>query len=1377
MGQGEHGESNLTERQQRIWLEQQLAPEVPANNMVTSFRINAAVDPERFQQAFSSVVQGNEALRTVFESIDGWARQRVVAQLDVRIEFLDFSDAPDPEAVFRPWFNLRRQRALRLETQAWDSVLIRLGPSDFVWYLCLHHLITDSWSCAILYRRTLEAYQGSRGEPGPGFSEYLEHTARRRQTREQLDSEVFWKQRLERPREPVRFYARALTARSPYFERRSLQLDSRRMQRLLAVCGVEPGAPGADQAIATFLMALVFAYVHRASGNRLLGLGSPVLNRPSRRFREAMGCFMEVCPLQMEVEPGDSFANLVSKVRRELFAILPHSRACPGNTTRSRAFEVMFNYHKGHFAPLLGPTHTEFLTGTTVLDGKWPAAQKSAGLEYETLVVTADDFDRTGRLTLSLDFNVGVFDSSACDVAMGHFLRLLDASLADPNQRIERVALLSGPERRQILVDFNHTRRDRPAGRTVVDLFDEQARSNPDKVAVAFEDQALSYGELQDQVNQLARRLRAHHIVPERRVAIFMDRGPQMVVALLATMKAGGAYVPLDPAYPPVRLQQILEDARPAVVLTTRALRPSLPDAPGAAVMEQDAPDQFAKDDGPVTRIAPLPEDRLAYIIFTSGSTGRPKGVEITHRALTNFLLSMAHNPGVGREDTVLALTTISFDIAALELFLPLSVGATVFMIDRATAADGLALTTVLERSSITVMQATPASWRMLVDSGWKGDPGLRILTGGEALAPDLARALLARGKSVFNLYGPTETTVWSTVHRVSDADGDSIPIGRPIDNTTVYVLDGEALPLPVGVIGELYIGGDGVARGYHGRRDLTAERFLPDPFKAGGEGRMYRTGDLACFAADGTLAYHGRADRQIKLRGFRIEPAEIEAALRAHPAIRDAAVVVRPVGAAADPRLCGYVTARSQTLPGASELRAFLGERLPDYMIPAHVVPLPALPRTPNGKTDLAALPAPEPTAEAAADDGPAFVAPQGELEVMVAAQFAQLLGAGRVGRQDDFFALGGHSLLAVRLLGHIRGRFGVEISAGAFFAEPTVQAVAARLQQRAPGGSDSLLVPLQGKGSRPPVFFICGLQIYQALANRLGPNQPSYGVFIPAEERLLSALNPGANPAADASIPRVEEMAREYVEVIRSQQPHGPYQLAGLSFGGVLAFEVAQVLHAAGEQVNRLVLFDTLMSGASRRSLPHWVWTRLRALARGQLPGPWRRGRKSPGPAPAPTAAGGPQTASRSEDEMGRLREGIFLKASARYAPRSYPGSILLFRALDRIHQETDDGWRCDAANGWGPFAAGPLQIVDVPGHHLDMMSEPVVDLVAARMREVFETGTQPLLMPVAVDRPQRVSALGPVPAVALVKRAPDRLQAPAAAGPSVPTRHAGP
>jgi amino acid adenylation domain-containing protein/thioester reductase-like protein len=676
----------------------------------------------------------------------------------------------------------------------------------------------------------------------------------------------------------------------------------------------------------------------------------------------------------------------------------------------------------------------------------------------------------SGGLAAALHYNTVLFTAETAERMLAHLQALLVGLAAEPERPVSLLPLLPELERERLLHEWNATTVDYPAGGSFYRLFEEQVARTPEAAAVTDGETSYSYRELNQRANQLAHYLVALGVGPEVLVGAALERSAEMVAALLAVHKAGGAYIPLDPAFPQARLEMMLADARPAVLLVGNSLigeeSPAwLPtDSEGMQVinLEKDWP-QIVQY--PVENLTgPALPDSLAYMIYTSGSTGRPKGVQISQRALVNFLTTMAERPGLAASDTLLAVTTLSFDIAGLELFLPLMVGARVVIAGREVAADAAQLQEMMTGYDVTVMQATPATWRLLLAADWPGKRGLKILCGGEALPVDLAAALLERSAELWNVYGPTETTIWSTIGRVEaetvEMGGGTVSIGRPIGNTQVYILDKELQPVPVGVAGDLYIGGDGLARGYYRQAALTAGRFVPDPFVAGGDGRLYRTGDLARYLADGRIVFLGRDDHQVKIRGFRIELGDIEAALGQHPALAQNVVVAGADGNG-EQRLVAYLVARpGEMVPPVELLREFLAERLPWYMVPAMFMNLEAMPLTPNGKVNRRVLPEPELDRPLLAAE---YVGPRTALEQQLANLCAGVLGLERIGIHDNFFEMGGNSLLATRLIGRVREISQAPVSLRLLFAEPTVAGLARAIEAN---GQDGRTAGQNGRG-----------------------------------------------------------------------------------------------------------------------------------------------------------------------------------------------------------------------------------------------------------------------------------------------------------------------
>ncbi len=826
--------------------------------------------------------------------------------------------------------------------------------------------------------------------------------------------------------------------------------------------------------------------------------------------------------------------------------------------------------------------------------------------------------------------------------------------------------------------------------------FEAQASRTPDAPALEFEGETWRYRDLDRRADALATRLVASGAGAGTVVAVCLERSHDLLAGLLAILKTGAAFLPLDPAFPPPRLAMIVGDAAPSVLLTQRSLQVSLP-ATGAGIVLCD--EEPAREDAAV-QLLPAEDPRAAaYVLYTSGSTGRPKGVEVSHRAIMNLLDSMQREPGLTRHDALLAVTTVAFDIAMLELFLPLLSGGRVVLAGRDVATDPRRLAELMQRSGCTVMQATPATWRGLIATGWRGDARLRILCGGEAMSRDLADKLLARCGALWNMYGPTETTVWSTIHRVLPGGEGAIPIGRPIANTTTYVLDAQGEPAPVGVAGELCIGGHGVANGYRHNEALTRERFVADPFAAGE--LMYCTGDIARMRPDGELDWLGRADNQVKIRGFRIEILEIEAALERHPAIAAAAVRTWP-DASGQLSLAAYVVPSRDDAVDVASLRPFLQRTLPDYMVPGRCVCLPALPSTPNGKLDRNALPEPGPLlarAEAA------MLA--GARERKLAAIWEPLLNASNLGADDDFFALGGDSLLAVSLLLSIEAEFGRRLTLAALFQAPTIARMAALLGEAEDETALPIAAEIQPQGSRPSLFWIDGGPMFLPLASALGLDQPFLGVTLqPAELREVGFQ------------PDLETIARHLVRTITTIQPTGPYVIGGYCAGGVLAYEVASQLLAAGLQVGLLCILDAQNPTHFRRVGNFAVEF---AKLRHHIAGAWRAGSASR----LRYVALHLRSATRRlltrstwrpvmKSEPFTLGE-IMQPAVAAYRPGRYPGRVALFQARRPK--------ALDLRPGWAEVVTGGLVDYAFAGTHQTMLEQPQVQDLARLMNACLD------------------------------------------------------
>jgi amino acid adenylation domain-containing protein len=647
------------------------------------------------------------------------------------------------------------------------------------------------------------------------------------------------------------------------------------------------------------------------------------------------------------------------------------------------------------------------------------------------LDLTLEVVETNGGLTCRFEYNTDLFKFATIERMAIGFRMILEGLLENPEKRIWGFSLL-GPAERDQIIHWNQTESVFPTGMCVHKLIEHQATLSPHSIAVTFGEQSLTYGELNARSNQLAHYLRSRGVRPETLVGIFVERSLDMIVGLLGILKAGGAYVPLDPAYPPDRILFMIEDSRMPVVLTHQdELRKLTASGVEFICLDSDW-NRIAEASLDDLSHSAMPDD-LAYVIYTSGSTGKPKGVQISHRAVVNFLTSMCREPGMVQEDVLVAVTTLAFDIA-------------IVIASRETTLDATKLGDLLLSCGATVMQATPAMWRMLIEAGWEGDPRLKILCGGEALTRDLADKLLAGSASLWNMYGPTETTIWSAVHKVTANNG-PVAIGRAIANTQMYVLDRHLNHVPLGVPGELHIGGVGLARGYWNRPELTADKFIADPFQSTPGCRLYKTGDLVRYLPDGALEFLGRIDHQVKIRGFRIELGEIETILQQHLDVRECVVAIRE-DTPGEKRLVAYFVPAGTQAPTISDLRAHLRQVLPEHMLPSAFVSIAKLPLTPNGKVDRRALPAPD---EDRPELGVTYALPRNEIEKSIASIWQQVLNVERVGRDDNFFDLGGHSLLMVRVHSAIRKSFPADVSMIDMFRFPTVKRLAEYLSHGA--------------------------------------------------------------------------------------------------------------------------------------------------------------------------------------------------------------------------------------------------------------------------------------------------------------------------------------
>ena len=1121
----------LSFAQQRLWFLDQLEPNSSSYNVPYVVRMRGHLQVEVLERSLNEIVRRHETLRTAFRMVDSEPVQLITPELRLPLPVVDLTDLPESaranearrltaEEIDRP-FDLAVAPLLR-------ATLLRLAEDDHVLVLNTHHVISDRWSLGVLSQELTALYEAFAADRPSRLPElpiqYADYAFWQRDflAGETLDKQLaYWKKHLagapasvdlptDRPRPPMQSYRGA---------QRSIHLAKDLLDRLREL-GRSHGA--------TLFMTLLAAFdvlLSRYSGQQDVVIGTPIAGRNRAEVEKLIGFFVNTLVMRADLSDDPSFGELLDRVRETAMGAYAHQ-------------DLPFEKLVEELRPERDLSRNPLFQVMLILQNLPTASQKlgdidvtpfGAGLPSAKFDITLVASELTDGLRVSIVYSTDLFDAATIDRMLGHFEVLLEGVVEDPATRVLQLPLLTEEEEQKLLVGWNETAAAYPRERCLHELLEAEAQQRPQAIAVEFEGRRLSYAELDARSNQLAHLLRKRGVGADRLVGVCMERSLEMVVALLGILKAGGAYVPLDPAYPSDRIQYVLDDARVMLLLTQESLLASLP--PTSAEVHCLDPDWRvleAEDSGPVT--AEAKPENLAYVIYTSGSTGKPKGVQLEHRSVVNFLCSMQREPGMTTDDVLVAVTTLSFDIAGLELYLPLLTRGKLVVASREATLDGRLLMQLLEQSGATIMQATPTTWRVLLESGWQGDPKLKVLVGGEALPADLAHNLATRCGSVWNMYGPTETTIWSSVYEVEGNDEKLVPIGRPIANTTFYILDANRQPVAEGASGELYIGGDGLARGYFERDELTAEKFVPDPFSIEAGARLYRTGDLARYRHDGVVEFLGRIDHQVKIRGFRIELGEIEAVLEQHPEVKQAVVIARE-DTPGDKRLVAYLVAAAASRLDFAVLRNWVKEQLPEYMVPAAWVEMPSLPLTPNGKVDRKNLPAPEyQRAELAGE----YQEARTPAEEVMAGIWAEVLKLDQVGVHDQFFELGGHSLLATQVVSRIRHAFQVELPLRALFEAPTVAELSERVEawQREEQGLLAPPIVLVARTQRLPLSFA---QQRLWFLDQLEPNNPRYNV--PYAARLKGHLQPEVLERSLQEIVRRHETLRTSFQVVGDQ------------------------------------------------------------------------------------------------------------------------------------------------------------------------------------------------------------------------------------------------
>lgn len=1152
----------LSSSQERIYFLHKLAPQSAAYNIPVAIRLQGQLNHQTLEDSLNQLIQKHESLRTGIREESGKPSQVISSMSCLKLTYIDLRQMPPDQRMgyarekadetARLPFDLRTPPLMR-------ATLLHLDDHDYVLVMTVHHIVSDQWSFAILGKELGQFYNAlCQGQPITQSSsafQYADFACWQRQwlTSEKLDEQYsYWMNQLsdlpilELPTDHPRLPEQT-------FSGTHISLDlTKPLLNKLQVLSANENATLYMLCLATFTVLL-----YRYTGQTDIAIGSPVANRHWPSVEDIVGTFVNTLVLRTNVSGDPTFRELLQRVRQIAldgyanqdlpFEKLVQDLAPSRTSNRMPLVQVLFNFGN---APFERVKFTGLSLSPFEIDRK--ASQFDLSVSIDTMF--------SGKVFL--EFNTDLFDPNHMSLMLNHYRELLQSVVAFPDNKISTLNMLTPAEKQQILVEWNITDSPFPKHLSALDIIEIQATRNPEAIAILARNASLTYRELDEQATACADALRQLGVTPDSPVGVAINRSSNLPVALLGIMKAGGCYLPLDPHGPPERLTFMLSNSQTTILVTQTPFTDNFSEYHGQ-IFHLDDIERTSKHmhsrNLPKQRVRP---SDLAYVIYTSGSTGQPKGVEITHRSLVNFLYSMSRKLGVTNTDVFLAVTPITFDIAALELFLPLSVGARVILLNEEEVRDGHQLIEILRTSGATVMQATPATWHMLIQAGWEGNKDLKILSGGEALSRELAEKLLTRSREVWNLYGPTETTIWSTAHKVRTGNG-PVSIGRPIDNTRTLILDKQFQLTPIGIPGELYIGGEGVARGYRGRPDLTTERFRVNPFWP--TERLYKTGDIAKWKPDGCLDYLGRIDHQVKIRGVRIELQEIESRLNQLPEIHQSVVLVLEASQV-DKKLIAFIQADPNTKFSPETVQNYLREYLPAAMIPSEFIFLTEFPLTPNGKLDRQALL--RLRGQPLEHRNPS-ARPENELQRQLISIWERLLDIQGIGIDDHYFDLGGHSILALQLFTEIEQVTGIRLPLATLFKAPTIRQLALFLQNTKQPTSWQSLVPINPLGTKPPLFAIPGIGgnvvDFYGLAQLLGQDQPFYGL-------QAQGLDGKTEPFIT-----IEEIATHYVTEIQSVQPTGPYFLVGACIGGIIAFEIAHRLSAQGHQIALLAMLET--------------------------------------------------------------------------------------------------------------------------------------------------------------------------------------------------------
>ena len=1101
---------SLSSAQSGMWFAQQLDPLNPIYNTGEYVEINGNIHQEIFELAVRKVVMEAEALHVCFED-DEIGLWQVIKESQFHMHFIDVRKEENPEEAAKVWMKKDLSMPVDLKKdKLFTEALIQVENNRFFWYQRIHHIVMDGYGFSLLSQKVANEYTSlieetnKNEKPFGSLAKIVQEDIEYRQSNQFQEDRTFWLEKFVDEPEVVSLAERAPRT-SNGFSRETAYLSSSSTKTLLEDINVSLTS------WPEFLIAVTSIYMHKLTGANDIVLGLPMMGRLGSASIYTPGMVMNLVPLRLTVTPNITLAELLLQVSKEIRDVRRHHKYRHEELRRDLK---LLGENQRLFGPLVNVMPFDY--GLNFAGNRGVTHNLSAGPVDDLSINVYKRFDQN-ELMIHFDANPEVYNGAELALHKDRFMNLLDVVIKNyqKDESIGKINITLPEENHKVLLEWNETKEADKLSPLPI-LFERQVQKNPNKIAITCNGVDLTYKELNERANELAHYLVEEGIRPNQFVALVFPRSTEMVISMLAVLKVGAAYLPIDPEYPAERINYIVNDAKPVCIITHSSISSTLVIENDMKKIELDSEEMKIALNTYSYMNIPLKNDESllnpAYTIYTSGSTGNPKGVIVPMKALSNFLLAMDDMFSLHENDHLLAVTTFAFDISALEIYLPLISGASLTIVQKEVIQEPSALTTLLQEERVTIMQATPTLWQALVTEYPERLQGLNVLVGGEALPAHLANQLKELGCSITNLYGPTETTIWSTVMNITESESSIPPIGKPIWNTEVYVLDTGLQPVPPGVIGELYIAGEGLANGYLGKPELTAERFVANPYGKPGK-RMYRTGDLVKWRHDGVLEYMSRADHQIKIRGFRIELAEIEMVLQRHENVKQAVVIVRE-DRPNDKRIIAYIIVEEKETINLTEIRSYVSESLANYMVPSAFVLLEELPLTPNGKVDRKKLPAPD------------FNGTNNERvarnpkEEILCDLFAEVLGVSHISIDDNFFEIGGHSLLASRLMARIRETLSVESGIGKLFESPTVAELAKPLEiARSPR-------PAIKKVSRPNEVPLSFAQRRLWFLNCLEGPSPTYN--IPLVIRISGKLNEEALQGAFYDVVEKHETLR---------------------------------------------------------------------------------------------------------------------------------------------------------------------------------------------------------------------------------------------------------